>query len=470
MIGTLDKTRREVTVVGAGIAGLLAAYALDRAGYEVTLLESAPRAGGLIQTRRNEYGIAETAAHSLLITPPVADFCRALGVELLDVRKDSRARFILRNGKLRKFPLTVGEAARTLARAAFKRAPRQPEAQTSAQTLDAWGRTHLGDAAVEYLLTPFVRGIYGVQPGELGLAAAFPELTVAPGRTLLGTFLRKSIGGTKKNGHAANGNGHAANGNGRAVNGNGRAATNGDGAAAQPEANGQAKERKRMVAPRGGMGDVAARLEKHLEARLGARFRRGVNVTEIPDAPNVVLATPAYVAAQLLEEAAPELSRQLEAIKYTPLVAVTAFVARDALTRPVKGVGVLAAPGEGRKCLGILFNSSAFAGRVSDEARYASFTILFGGSAQPRWLAATDEEIAAAVREELAAVLGIRGVPLKLVITRQPRGVPQYTPELPQLWQTARATWCALPGRVLFGNYTGQVSLRGLIESARALG
>ncbi|HEX8070457.1 MAG TPA: FAD/NAD(P)-binding protein [Pyrinomonadaceae bacterium] len=91
MIGTLDRTRREVTVVGAGIAGLLAAYALDRQGYEVTLLERAPRAGGLIRTRRSEYGLAEAAAHSLLVTPQVAEFCRELGVELVDVRKDARA-------------------------------------------------------------------------------------------------------------------------------------------------------------------------------------------------------------------------------------------------------------------------------------------------------------------------------------------------------------------------------------------
>jgi protoporphyrinogen/coproporphyrinogen III oxidase len=433
MIGSFDQTRREATVIGAGIAGLLAAYALDRQGYEVTLLEGAARAGGLIQTRRARFGMAETAAHSLLITPQVAALCRELGVELIEVRESSRARFILREGKLRKFPLTFGEAASMLKHAAFARG----ENHLATQDLETWGRRHLGTAAVEYLLTPLVRGIYGVQPCELGLAAAFPELAVAPGQTLLGTMLRKALRGSKQQERAAT--------------------------------HDQPKERRRMVAPALGMGDLPTRLERRLEAQLGARFRRGVRVNDLPDVPNLVIATPAASAAQLLAPVAPALSQQLRAVKYTPLVTVTAFVARESFTRPISGVGVLAAASEARQCLGILFNSSAFAGRVQDETRHASFTLLFGGSTQPHWIAASDEEIALAVRAELAGILGIKGAPLELVITRQPRGVPQYSATLPQVWQTARATWCAQPGHVLFGNYTGQVSLRGMIESALAI-
>ncbi|HZB46959.1 MAG TPA: protoporphyrinogen oxidase [Pyrinomonadaceae bacterium] len=440
MIGTFDTSRREVTIVGAGIAGMLAAYALDRKGYEVTLLEERESAGGLIQTVHTEYGMAERAAHSLLASPAVVEFCRELGVELAEVRPDSRARFIVRDGRLRKFPLGIGETAGALRRAAFARAG----ADTS--DLDSWGRTHLGDAAVEYLLTPFVRGIYGVQPAELGVEAAFPVLSVPQGRTLLGTMLGIAIRRPSKNG----------NGNGAS---HGRAASNGHG-------NGQGNGRKRMVAPRFGMGQLTARLERRLEERLGARFRRGVRVEEVPDAPNVVLATPAHVAAALLEASAPELSRALSGIVYTPIVSVTAFYPDSALTRPVKGVGALVPAKEGRKSLGILFTSSSFEGRVTDESRYASFAVLLGGSAQPGWAGATDAEIAEAVRGEIEELLGVRGDPLHIVISRWPRAIPQYSVALPSVWRAARETWCAAPGRLLFGNYTGQVSLRGMVESA----
>jgi protoporphyrinogen/coproporphyrinogen III oxidase len=429
MLGSLDKTKREVTIVGAGIAGMLAAYQLDKQGYEVTLLESASRAGGLIQTRRTEYGIAETAAHSLLAAPAVKELCSELGVELLEVRKDSRARFIVRDGRLRKFPLSIGETLSAINHAAFSRA----ENHLDEQTLDVWGRRHLGEGALRYLLTPMVRGIYGVQPSELGVAASFPSLLIEPGHTLLGSMLRKTF---KRS----------------------------------PLKN-EKKEKgsKRMVAPRYGMGDLTERLERQLEQRLGARFRRGIKIDALPDAANLILATPSYVTANLLASVAPELSQSLLEIPYTPLVTVTAFVSRSSLSHDVKGVGALVPASEERKSLGILFTSSSFENRVFDESRHASFTILFGGTAQPEWVSASDEEIKWAVREELAKLLGIDGEPLELVITRWPRAIPQYSIELPRVWATARESWCKQQGRILFGNYTGQVSLRGMIESAASL-
>jgi oxygen-dependent protoporphyrinogen oxidase len=439
MIGTLNKAEREVTVVGAGVSGMLAAHALDRRGYRVTLVEEREHAGGLIQTRRAGHGIAEAAAHSLLASPGVTRFCAELGVELAEIRRDSRARFICRDGRLRKFPLSFGEAVGAARRAAFARAPNH----VAEQDLDAWGRRHLGDGAVEYLLSPFVQGIYGVRPADLGVVAAFPELALEPGSTLLGTMLGRAF---KR-----------------------RRAGDGDATGGTPEGGGP-KQRKRMVAPLHGMGDVTGRLQRRLSERLGGRFRVGERVTEIPDAPNVVLATPAYVSARLLAPESPALAAALERVSYTPIVSVTAFVPTSRLTRPVKGVGVLVPPREGRKSLGVLFNSSAFAGRVFDESRFASFTVLFGGAAQPGWVDAPEGEIERAVAEELDALLGIKGGAAELVVNRWRRAIPQYSTSLPAVWRTARETWCAAPGRVLFGNYTGQVSLRGMIEAAAGMG
>ncbi|HEX6732318.1 MAG TPA: FAD-dependent oxidoreductase, partial [Pyrinomonadaceae bacterium] len=368
-------------------------------------------------------GIAESAAHSLIATKPVFELCRDLGVELVEPHKESNARYIVRNGGLRRFPLSVPEALSTLGRAAFVRSN-----NGNGQSLESWGRHHLGQPAVDYLLTPFVRGIYGAQPAELGVAAAFPSLKVPIGDTLLGAMLKKRFKGPKG-----------------------------------------PKELKKRVAPKHGMGSLVNQLERHLQVRLGSRFRKGVAVRWLPDAPNIIVATPAYAAASLLELDSPWLAQQLLTVRYTPIVSVTVFVDRRGFTRQVEGVGALMPSCENRRCLGILFNSSSFDERVTDQDKLASFTVMMGGTNRSDWLAANDEQIEDAVRQELKELLKIQDT-LDMVIHRWPAALPQYGLHLPSIWKEARGSWCATPGRVLFGNYTGQISLRGMIESAAEIG
>ncbi len=429
MIGTLDQRYREVTIVGAGIAGMLAAYALDKRGYRVTLLEQNQRAGGLIQTTTTDCGIAESAAHSLIATEVVRELCRDLGVELIEPHKEARAKYIVRGGRLRRFPLTFGEAISAFGRAAIARSTVDATAYTpidATPDLESWALKHLGKAALDYLLTPFVRGIYGVQPAELGVGTAFPFLKLPAGKTLLGAALARHRSKSSK------------------------------------------KQANHRAAPRFGMGDLVKHLDQRLERQLGPRFRKGEKIDSLPNAPNVIIATPAYAAANLVESISPPLADKLRGVRYTPIVSVTTFVDRHDFTHPINGVGVLMPSREETKSLGILFNSSSFANRVQDEGRLASFTVMMGGTTHPEWLEASDDEIRQAIKFEFSALLGIRA-PHCTVIHRWPAALPQYSVDLPTVWQKARDSWCVIPGRLLFGNYTGQISLRGMIESAATL-
>jgi protoporphyrinogen oxidase len=118
----------------------------------------------------------------------------------------------------------------------------------------------------------------------------------------------------------------------------------------------------------------------------------------------------------------------------------------------------------------VLFNSSSFEGRVADEARWVSLTVMLGGTARPELVRASDDELLGIVREDLGAILDLApGARIEAVIHRWERAIPLYDERLRQAWEAARTGWCSRPGRMLFGNYTGQVSVRGMIELTSTL-
>ncbi len=410
MIGTLNPKYREATLVGAGMAGLLAAYALDQKGYRVTLIEAQSRAGGLIETRSTPWGIAEKAAHSLLATPAVLQLCRDLDVKLIEVEKKSRAKFILRNGKLRRFPLNPAETAAALCRFAWNSVTQKLKTSTSdpSLTLESWGLKNFGKPTVNYLLNPFVRGIYGAHPSLLSIHA------------VLGNSRKRTFG--------------------------------------------------KMVAPENGMSALTQALERRLETRLNDRLKRGERLSTLPDVPNLILCTPSDSAAFLLRTMDSSLSATLTQIPYTPLISVTIFIQKSAFKRFRPGVGVLVPEAENQgACLGILFNSRAFKNRVNHEGEIESLTLMLGGSIQAGLLSESDQKILSLVEKSLNDILGFDGSLLHAEISRSPRAIPQYSPALLHSWEVAKNGWCSEPGRILFGNYTGQVSLRGMIETTQTL-
>ncbi|MGH7980472.1 MAG: FAD-dependent oxidoreductase, partial [Limisphaerales bacterium] len=52
-------TKKSVAIIGAGITGLTAAFALAGRGTRVTVYEAGPRAGGVIRSIRKDGFLAE---------------------------------------------------------------------------------------------------------------------------------------------------------------------------------------------------------------------------------------------------------------------------------------------------------------------------------------------------------------------------------------------------------------------------
>jgi len=411
MIGSLDPTQKKATVVGAGISGLLIAYALKKSGYEVEVLESASEVGGIIHTLNTPFGMVEKAAHSLLITPESRTWFKELGIELEPVNPQSRARFIYRNGKMRRIPLRFSEILKTLFR--FFSKPKFPFSPETG-SLEDWGESYLGSSATNYLLAPFIAGIFATSPKNLLTKIAFPKLIPSNAQqSLYRHFKRRTIG-----------------------------------------------QRPQMMAPRNGMKSIIDALQKNLTAEIKLNH----SVTELSNTPNLILTVPAPALSKLLGKTDTASAESLLHVRYAPLITVTCFLKKEAFAKAPRGVGVLIPRGEGLRIFGCLFNSSSFSKRTLNSS-HISVTAMYGGTEDPDVLRLTDGELTLLINQELHVLLKSKFDAVSLEITRRERAIPIYSKELLSAQESLQRGFCARPGRLIFSNFSKEVSIRGLINA-----
>jgi oxygen-dependent protoporphyrinogen oxidase len=159
-------------VIGAGLSGLGAAWRLADTGVKVDVFESATAAGGLIGTTRTGWGPAEHAANAFVWTDGIEEWFRRLDIPPVFALDTSRRRFIYRNGRPRRWPLSALETLRTVARVGTAVATRGLGARDS-ETVEQWGVRVAGPAATRHLLAPALQGIYAAPLDRLAARAVF---------------------------------------------------------------------------------------------------------------------------------------------------------------------------------------------------------------------------------------------------------------------------------------------------------
>lgn len=407
MLGRLDTDDKHVTIIGAGYAGLLSAYRLLKSGYSVNIHEKSSHAGGLISTLQTEYGPAETAAHSIRSSSEILQLFADLDLPYVSAK--SKKKYIFRDGKMLKNPLTLWEMFAAGSYAIFKKS------EGRKLTLAEWTAQHVGPGAVDNAMAPLSHGIYAAEPEELDQQLAFPRMTIPEGQT----FVEKIFQGKAP------------------------------------------KEKSFVMAPAFGMGSLIERLTDYVQNHEQGEILFNSDIDTLPDTRNIIISTPATIAGKLID--APRLAN----IRYAPMVTATVFLKSSDLPR-LEGIGVLNARGEDRKILGILFNSAIFDNRVSNPD-YVSVTIMLGGTSNPGILEKSDQGIEDIITSELARILKFNGTPLSIHMTKWPNAIPLYSAELRETLEELKQGWCATPGHILMGNYTGEVSIRGMCQSSLAL-
>src|SRR2546423_9191423 len=189
---------KRVAIIGGGIAGLSAAYYLERAKQngarlEWVLFEKSERLGGVIRTEYREGCVLEAGPDSFLTAKPdAAQLCRELGLgdQIIQSNDYQRKTYILVKGKLVPLPdglqfmvptrvlpiattslFSLGTKLR-MATEWFSVARNGSDDESVA----AFVRRHFGQEMVDRVAEPLLAGVYGGNAEHFSPCAVLPPV------------------------------------------------------------------------------------------------------------------------------------------------------------------------------------------------------------------------------------------------------------------------------------------------------
>jgi oxygen-dependent protoporphyrinogen oxidase len=162
----------------------------------------------------------------------------------------------------------------------------------------------------------------------------------------------------------------------------------------------------------------------------------------------VVLASPAYVSAGLIEPLDTTLAEELRGIPYVSSATVTLAYRRAEFPTEPDGFGAVIPKGEQRAIKAFSWVTTKFFGRAPDDVVLLRvFIRATGGETEGK----TEAELADMARGELESILGVRVAPLWSRAYRWDRAMPQYVVGHVARVERIERQLEALPGLVLAG-------------------
>lgn len=437
----------KVAVVGGGIAGLATAYEAQKHGLSVVLIDT--RLGGKIMTDTSDGFVIEGGPDSFITQKPWGTaLCRELGLELIGTNDDRRKIYILRRGKLHEMPDGLMMVVPTQFWP-FVRSPLiswrgklrmgmdlfiKPRPLNGDESLAHFIQRRLGQEALDILAEPMMAGIYVADAETLSLQATFPRFMELEQK--YGSLTRGMIAAGKH-----------------------RPST---------------KSSLFMTVKDGLQGLVDA-----LERALTEQLLLGRQVKSIDrqgetywltcddgmtlDADVVVLATPAYVSAELVKPFSTELASLLNNIRYVSTATVSLGYQRREVNHPLDGFGFVIPRTEPTRLLACTWTSTKFNHRVPEDS--VLLRAFIGGTHHQELVQHPDDKLVEIVREEYRQIMGITAAPSIARVFRWHRANPQY--DVGHLEQVDRMDSLCPPGLYLTGSAYRGVGLPDCIHQGQ---
>lgn len=452
----------DVLVVGAGISGLTIAHELAIAKkYRVLVAEAQDRVGGAITSAKNDEGYQwEEGPNSFQPAPELLRLAVQVGLKDELVLADGKLpRFVFLNGKLNALPMSPpsaiasniltwgGKIRLAIGALGFAR-----PAMAGEESVDQFFSRLLGKQAVERLVAPFISGVYAGDPKQLSASAAFSKIFRLENNyngLLAGAILSAKERKAQK----------LSDPNLPKVK-TGELGSFREGIKMLPEAIATKLREKGAVVKQQW---TLRSLEKQGEVYI-SNFDTPTG-EETVTSRSVVLSTPAYITAKLLQNYLPAASQALNEIFYPTVACVVLAYPKSEFAYDMKGFGNLIPRTQGVRTLGTIWSSSLFAGRAPEG--WQLLLNFIGGTLDPALAKLSESEIIAAVHQDLKKTIlrpNTKVEPKAIAVHVWDKAIPQYEIGHLERIATVEAELQKSQGLYVSANFIGGVALGDCIK------
>lgn len=414
---------KNVVIVGGGITGLAAAYHLQTKAPKNQLnwhlVESSARLGGKIQSLRERGFTIEAGPDSFMVKKsPLLDLCRSLSLDSELINASRAGIFVLNQSRLDPLPEGVTMMAPTKIRPFLQSrllswpgkirmgmemfVPRK--ASVGDESLGSFVRRRLGQEALDKIAAPLLAGIHNVDPDRLSLQSTFPLFLEMERK--YGSLTRGFRAQQKRT------------------------------PTTQPQT--ERKPASPFLSLRGGMqvlvdaivsGLAPECLSLNAPVRSLSRTHSESYTIMLADgarlnANSVLLTTPAYVTADLIENFDPGLSEQLRNIPYSSTANVSLGFKREDIPHSLNGTGFVVPCKENRSLTACTWSSVKFEGRAPEGS--VLLRVFLGGGRGTNLTRLNDKDLTNLALSELRSIMKITAPPVFAKAFRWIKGAPQY--------------------------------------------